>query len=203
MAKKTRTRKTSTKKSTSPKSKKETAKKAKAEEVEKVEEQTTDAKEIEEEVKETKAPVEEKAESKEAESTEEAKEEVKETKAPVESPALASAPEFVKVAIKEGTTMCQFRKIGGGSFLLGKNKIVKPGERFWYPKDDIPSAFKNTLEVLQEFNPQVMPEEMKPKFELEGEKDEWFVVNKASGKAINDSAFNKKDAEKLLEKLNG
>ena len=41
----------------------------------------------------------------------------------------------------------QYRKLGGGSFLMEK-RIIKPGQIFWAFPSDIPEAFEDRIELI-------------------------------------------------------
>jgi hypothetical protein len=125
---------------------------------------------------------------------------VKETAKEPQLKAMKSKEAEVAVSNKGLTKL---RKIGGGSFLL-PNKIVKPNEEFYYDINKIPKAFMDLFEVLE---PQV-DEPAKPVVvstyeKVANEEDGTFsVINKETGKAINEEPLTEEQADTLIEGLN-
>ncbi len=97
----------------------------------------------------------------------------------------------------------------GGSFHMGRRKIIKPGEKFKAKWSDIPVGFRDTIYPLEDVPvtksaPLVVGK--KAEFEVfsKGEKEEdgYDVINKTTGKKINGLPLIKVVAEKMVEDLN-
>jgi len=108
-------------------------------------------------------------------------------------------------------------KKGGGSFYLGPNKIIKPGEKFWAYEDEIPQGFRDVIVPIDgtilpkpgKAEPQttgkkatfeVKPIESGITIEPKGKSKTWFNVVK-DGKVLNVKAKSKADAEALKAEL--
>ena len=94
-----------------------------------------------------------------------------------------------------------YQKIGGGSLRL-KNKIIKPGEKFWEYPGNIPESFKDRLIILDESKkakPKIVSEKRKYyKKHIGGGRYDIFDEN---GKKINEESLKKVEADKILENL--
>lgn len=102
-----------------------------------------------------------------------------------------------------------YRKLGGGTFRTKTGKIVKPRENFRAYPEDIPAAFKDVIVPVEpEELQQALVKEEKEKTEMNATKYEvkerspgWFDVVNSEGKAVNESALRKQEAEELAAVL--
>jgi hypothetical protein len=98
----------------------------------------------------------------------------------------------------------RWKKIGGGSFRLGK-RIIKPNEVFLSVASAIPDAFRSVVipledipevkEVLLDAPPAIYT--VQPK----GNSKTWFDVVDAQGKVVNEKGLTKEKAEGLVKEL--
>ena len=99
-----------------------------------------------------------------------------------------------------------WKKVGGGSFKLGK-RYIKPGEKFRASEDEIPKGFRDLIIPLEELRGEAVEKKIalsKTEYEIRprGKSKAYFdVVNKQSGKVINDEGLKKEIAEKLVNDL--
>ncbi len=102
----------------------------------------------------------------------------------------------------------QWRKIGGGSLRIFPNKIIKPNERFFAFPHEIPDAFRDTVICLDE--QRLNEQEQKARKELEKPEQLFTLKHKGGGrydivdedgKALNEKALKKAEAEELLKAL--
>ena len=105
----------------------------------------------------------------------------------------------------EDCVLIRWEKVGGGSFLI-QNRWIKPREKFWAAREDIPDAFINSLRPLSDV-PDV-PEDKKPEnlkidleFKIEPRGKGWFDVINEQGKKMNEKSLRIEDAEELLKSL--
>jgi len=96
----------------------------------------------------------------------------------------------------------------GGSFHMGRRRIIKPGEKFKARWSDIPMGFRDTIYPLEDVpvkSASPLIPGKKSEFELipkgETEEDGFDVINKETGKKINGKPLPKATAEKLIEDL--
>ena len=115
----------------------------------------------------------------------------------------------------------RWRKIGGGSLRYIRGKIIKPNEVFIAKPEEIPRIFRKqvvALEDIQEaldIDADIAP--VKPFVARRKESSEmedgayetkarsrgwWNVVNKASGKVINEKGLREDAAKELVAELN-
>ena len=102
----------------------------------------------------------------------------------------------------------RWKKIGGGSFLLGKH-YIKQNEVFEARPSQIPKGFRDVLiclDVLPETGkvaPEFVSEAKKPVFTiaLKGTSKFLYDILDAQGKVLNEKGLKKADAEKLIEDL--
>lgn len=99
----------------------------------------------------------------------------------------------------------RWRKVGGGSFRMG-DTVVNSGEVLVAAKEEIPPAFRMSFVPLEEIPVEeeerilspvyvVVPSERRPG-------GGWFeVLEKTSGKIMNENPLRKKKAEALVEEL--
>ncbi len=116
-----------------------------------------------------------------------------------------------------------WKKLGGGILRIRDGrKIVKPNEEFLAYPSEIPDGFRDTIVPLEEI-PEVIPvspsfevkeraeepvqplevDEDAPEYEaVKREKGHWYdVINKETGKPLNDKALTKVQAVELLKAL--
>jgi hypothetical protein len=96
----------------------------------------------------------------------------------------------------------------GGSFHMGRRRIIKPGEKFKAKWSDIPMGFRDTIYPLEDVPIKAeapLLSGKKSEFELipkgETEEDGFDVINKETGKKINGKPLPKATADKLIEDL--
>lgn len=99
-----------------------------------------------------------------------------------------------------------WRKIGGGTFRLGRGKIVKPNERFKARPDEIPKGFRDVViplsELPEEDNKPATPASTEARFELQSKGGGWYdIINTVSGKPVNSKSLRAKEAQEQLEEL--
>lgn len=96
----------------------------------------------------------------------------------------------------------RFRKIGGGSFVLGKRR-VKPNETFFAFPHEIPKEFRDVIIPLEE-----IPEEtakgkvvsVKPEYRLQRRgTTTWYDVVNENDKVMNEKALHRNDALDLIK----
>jgi len=102
----------------------------------------------------------------------------------------------------EDCVLIRWEKIGGGSLLL-QNRWIKPREKFWAAREDIPDAFLNSLRPLTDIPEEKKPENLKIDldFKVEPKGKGWFDVVNASGKKMNEKSLRIDDANELLKSL--
>jgi hypothetical protein len=108
----------------------------------------------------------------------------------------------------------QWQKVGGGSFQMGR-RLIKPGEKFFAFKEEIPKAFRDVVVPLDgsvTWDKETKKEE-KPVYPVtnvtytitpieiinpKGKSPLWWNVIGKDGKVLNEKALRKADAEKLI-----
>lgn len=109
-------------------------------------------------------------------------------------------------------------KQGGGTLRLHDGRIVKKGERFYANPENIPSAFRDSIILLdaeptqqKTFKKHGVVEDKTPKYKLEpvvptesaeSDTEELFNIVDLKGKVVNEEPHLKEVAEKLLKELN-
>ena len=106
----------------------------------------------------------------------------------------------------------EWKKTGGGSirFIVnGRERMIKPGERFFAREDEIPAGFRDIIipvdpvarvKKLEEADA-VAEVTAKPVYELKHRGGGWWDVVDADGKVQNEKALKKEEAADLLETL--
>lgn len=158
------------------------------EEQDETEEEEVEEETEEEEVEETTEEVEEQEETEEVD--DEKDEEIPEPIKPIEP-----------VISKD--RMVYLQKIGGGSLRL-PGKIVKPNEKFWWPADQIPVAFKDLLKVLDESESvKTAKKAAQPLYKVlpTDVTDVFAVVNTKTKKVLADD-LTQEEADKMVAQLN-
>jgi hypothetical protein len=108
----------------------------------------------------------------------------------------------------------QWKKIGGGSFYLGK-RIIKPGQIFFADADEIPVAFRDTIIPVDGTMTWAKHDEVKetPNYpvnkisysieanatvENKGKSKVWFDLVTKDGKVLNEKGLKKEEAEEQV-----
>ncbi len=99
-----------------------------------------------------------------------------------------------------------YKKIGGGSFFLNKNKIIKPGQTFNARPEEIPEGFKDVVVPVDSVEAAVVKKKSKAskkksKYTLDSKGGGWYHVFDAEGKQVTEKKVRKKEAEELIETL--
>lgn len=92
----------------------------------------------------------------------------------------------------------------GGSFHMGRRRIIKPGEKFKAKWSEIPASFRDTIYPLEDIpvKPSVpLLTGKKEEFILVPREDGFDVINKDTGKKINGKALPEETAKKLIVDL--
>ena len=113
----------------------------------------------------------------------------------------------------------RWRKIGGGSLRYIRGKIIKPNEVFIARPDEIPLAFRKQVVALEDI-PEIPKVDIIPvqpfvarrkessemeegAYETKARSQGWWdVMNKASGKVINEKGLREGAAKELVAELN-
>ena len=101
----------------------------------------------------------------------------------------------------------QYQKIGGGSLRLTTGKIIKPNQKFWATKSQIP---KNAFDLIIPVDG--LPVETSPEEEVVDAVDQvytvksrgtggWYDIVDQNDKVVNEKALKKDDAEQLIKEL--
>jgi hypothetical protein len=96
-------------------------------------------------------------------------------------------------------------KNNGGTFRMGKNRIIKPGEKFLAHPDQISQAFRDVIVPIQRNLEDQVPVKVNiPKYEIQPNEEEGFfdIVNE-EGKILNEKPLEETVAKQLLEDLKG
>ena len=105
----------------------------------------------------------------------------------------------------------RWKKIGGGSFRLGRNRIIKPNEKFIARPSQIPKNFRDIIipldEIVEISKVETIIKGKKPIYSSQpsekreikprGKSRSLFDVFDLEGNMINEEALRKEDAEKL------
>lgn len=103
--------------------------------------------------------------------------------------------------------LIHWQKIEGGSFYLGKNKIIKPGEKFWAKESEIPLGFRDvvirltgkadtTAKIAKTIPPKIVYT-VEPVADEEG----LFNIVDAKGKVMNETPLDEESANELKKQL--
>jgi len=113
----------------------------------------------------------------------------------------------------EESTDRRFIKTGGGVFHLrrnGKVHIIKQGQRFTAKLEEIPEAFRDTIEPVDGKAFTQLEEEAEASIDvaqldyvIESRGGGYYDVKDANGKVMNEKALRKEAAENLLRSLTG
>lgn len=119
----------------------------------------------------------------------------------------AEKAEKVKKALKaEKAKGIKLRKEGGGTFRTKKGRIIKPGQTFYAPWEDIPKAFRDTVRPVDPVAAAAEEEKAdavgkESKYFVQAGKPGWFDVVDADGKKQNEKALRSDKADDLLKQL--
>lgn len=80
-------------------------------------------------------------------------------------------------------TMVKVKKLNGGALYLPK-KILKPGEVAWIKKADIPAAFMDSIQILEEKASKVVSVNKNTYVVQEQEDGTFWVINSETNKPI-------------------
>jgi hypothetical protein len=107
-----------------------------------------------------------------------------------------------------GPRKIRYQKIGGGSLRLsldGKQRIIKPGEKFLAYPEEVSDAFKRWIKPLEDVPviPDIPLNVVNTTFKIvpRGDDNLWFDIVDAQGKVMNSKALHKDKAEILLKEL--
>lgn len=94
-----------------------------------------------------------------------------------------------------------WKKVGGGSLRL-PNKIIKPNEKFFAKRSELPKVFMDDI-ILLDDEPVIRKEVIKatPNYFLKELSDSMYNIVDAKGKVINEKPLSDKDAKNLLNNL--
>ncbi|MFA5049187.1 MAG: hypothetical protein WC516_09250 [Patescibacteria group bacterium] len=110
----------------------------------------------------------------------------------------------VEVITETGVEREILLKNTGGSFHMGRRRIIKPGEKFKARWSDIPVSFRDTIYPLEDVPIKVSAAPIlgkKAEFDLVSRGDGFDVINNESGKKINGIPISEESAKKLIEDL--
>ncbi len=97
----------------------------------------------------------------------------------------------------------RWRKIGGGSLVLGK-RFIKPNQVFLARPDEIPKGFLDCIKPLEDL-PEEKPVKSITAYEIRslgsGALDGYAVCNKATGKCMSEGVLTRTQADQLLGSL--
>jgi len=116
----------------------------------------------------------------------------------------------MKRTIKRKDGQNKFRKTGKGTLRLSSGKVVKGGEVFYAYPEEIPEAFRDTIELLdtkqeatkETFKDHGVVEDESPKYSLDMVGPGWFNIVDKHGKVVNEKKMRKQEAEEQLKALN-
>jgi len=101
----------------------------------------------------------------------------------------------------------QWQKIEGGSFYLGKNRIIKPGEKFYAKESDIPVGFRDVVIRLSGKAPaagktaKAIPPKIVYTVEPAPDEEGLFNIVDALGKVMNEAPLDEDSANELKKQL--
>jgi len=114
----------------------------------------------------------------------------------------------------ETSRLKRWKKIGGGSFILGR-RYIKPNQKFTAYEEEIPTGFRDTVILLGEVEDAVEVKTPKskeapvkpavpdapPKYEVKQRSVGYYNVVDQDGKIVNEKALRKAAAEALVDTL--
>lgn len=104
----------------------------------------------------------------------------------------------------EDNKLIRWQKVGGAAMYL-RNRIIKPGQIFTATIDEIPRAFRDICIPLDEIKKEEPTpiEVAKHEYTIipRGKSKTFFDVVDSNGKAINEKALHKSDAEQLIKDI--
>ena len=107
------------------------------------------------------------------------------------------------------TDKSKWRKIGGGSLTLKNNQTIRSGEEFYADLDDIPMAFRDSVELVEKANGDIPTEaEATPtetplpvNYTKKERNKGWWDVFGEDGSRLNDRALRKNELEVFIQTL--
>lgn len=101
---------------------------------------------------------------------------------------------------KKAKQQVLYQKIGGGSLHL-PNRIIKPNQKFRAYPEEIPTAFKDLVVVVNKDEAEAaerVEEDPKLEYFLKDKGGGWYDIVNSSGKVQNEKSLRKEEAEKFL-----
>ena len=127
------------------------------------------------------------------------KKRVKDPKSFKETNAVLSVRE---VDLEAGKT--KWRKVGGGTFRMGKNRIIKPNQTFMAHPDEIPMPFRDVIVPVIPLPPEKVLRAVSQKYEVKSDKTPgWYNVFDGNGKQLNERRMKQDAAKSLVDSLEG
>jgi len=117
-----------------------------------------------------------------------------------QSKALPDSPE------KEdpGDGKVKWRKVGGGTFRMSKNRIIKPNQVFMARLDEIPKQFRDVIVPVTPLPPEEVLKTVDQKYTVKADKTPgWYNVFDGRGKQVNERRMKQDDAASLVAALDG
>lgn len=111
-----------------------------------------------------------------------------------------SETEGVETVVIDSEIEVRVKKLNGGALYLPK-KILKPGEIAWVRKSDIPSAFMDSIQILEERGGKTVVVKKKIYEAQEQEDGTFWVVNTETGKPISKD-LEAEEASTIAQSLN-
>ena len=115
--------------------------------------------------------------------------------------------EFFKDAVEapdpdEGKV--KWRKIGGGTFRMSKNRIIKQNQTFMARPDEIPMQFRDVVVPVEPLLPEKALRVVSQKYEVKSDKSPgWYNVFDGNGKQLNERRMKQDAAAILVASLEG
>lgn len=107
----------------------------------------------------------------------------------------------------------RWKKVGGGSLrirLEGRDRIIKPGQKFNARVEDIPEAFRDVVIPVDEGEykeavgkSEVVEGAVKPEYFAQHRGAGWYNILDADGKKVNEKALKREEADAMIAKLMG
>lgn len=105
---------------------------------------------------------------------------------------------------KEIPLYYNYKKLGGGSFRFkidGRDRIIKPNEIFKARPEDIPAAFKDSLQLLDKVTQAPKTKVITSVYTITSEDEEnWYVID-SLGKKVNEKPLTKESAYTMVKDL--
>jgi len=96
----------------------------------------------------------------------------------------------------------KWRKIGGGTFRMSKNRIIKQNQTFMAHPDEIPKQFRDVVVPVEPLVPEEILRPVSQKYEVKSDKTPgWYNVFDGNGKQLNERRMKQDAAAILVESL--